>query len=169
MWWLIHACRLMIHRRIALHILRYLIYLSWDYTLYPDTVFYYDSDIAWNYSSTSSCHCVYGQGKKIPLVTLKFHSDIMNCLLKNKIHQVRIKVPVWSFHLTHTNSIQPVSDARERATLANIVFLLQFLAGPRYPAGPRPGVRMPQMGNDFNGVSPWNLIIWISNFLLRQD
>ena len=24
--------------------------------------------------------------------------------------------------------------------------------GPRYPAGPRPGVRMPQMGNDFNGV-----------------
>ncbi|XP_034175697.1 sequence-specific single-stranded DNA-binding protein isoform X6 [Osmia lignaria lignaria] len=23
--------------------------------------------------------------------------------------------------------------------------------GPRYPAGPRPGVRMPQMGNDFNG------------------
>lgn len=25
--------------------------------------------------------------------------------------------------------------------------------GPRYPAGPRPGVRMPQMGNDFNGVS----------------
>lgn len=30
--------------------------------------------------------------------------------------------------------------------------LLQFM-GPRYPAGPRPGVRMPQMGNDFNGVS----------------
>ncbi|KYQ51048.1 Single-stranded DNA-binding protein 3, partial [Trachymyrmex zeteki] len=26
----------------------------------------------------------------------------------------------------------------------------QFM-GPRYPAGPRPGVRMPQMGNDFNG------------------
>ncbi|XP_034940192.1 single-stranded DNA-binding protein 3 isoform X1 [Chelonus insularis] len=25
----------------------------------------------------------------------------------------------------------------------------QFM--PRYPAGPRPGVRMPQMGNDFNG------------------
>lgn len=25
--------------------------------------------------------------------------------------------------------------------------------GPRYPAGPRPGVRMPQMGNEFNGVS----------------
>lgn len=30
--------------------------------------------------------------------------------------------------------------------------LLQFM-GPRYPSGPRPGVRMPQMGNDFNGVS----------------
>lgn len=30
--------------------------------------------------------------------------------------------------------------------------------GPRYPAGPRPGVRMPQMGNDFNGV---NIKIWI--------
>ncbi|XP_074095510.1 sequence-specific single-stranded DNA-binding protein isoform X8 [Cotesia typhae] len=26
----------------------------------------------------------------------------------------------------------------------------QFM-GPRYPSGPRPGVRMPQMGNDFNG------------------
>ncbi|XP_053982845.1 single-stranded DNA-binding protein 3 [Hylaeus volcanicus] len=26
----------------------------------------------------------------------------------------------------------------------------QFM-GPRYPPGPRPGVRMPQMGNDFNG------------------
>lgn len=25
--------------------------------------------------------------------------------------------------------------------------------GPRYPAGPRPGVRMPQIGNEFNGVS----------------
>lgn len=25
--------------------------------------------------------------------------------------------------------------------------------GPRYPAGPRPGVRMPQLGNEFNGVS----------------
>lgn len=25
--------------------------------------------------------------------------------------------------------------------------------GPRYPAGPRPGVRMPQIGSDFNGVS----------------
>lgn len=26
--------------------------------------------------------------------------------------------------------------------------------GPRYPPGPRPGVRMQQgMGNDFNGVS----------------
>jgi hypothetical protein len=23
--------------------------------------------------------------------------------------------------------------------------------GPRYPAGPRPGVRMPQIGSDFNG------------------
>lgn len=32
------------------------------------------------------------------------------------------------------------------------VLLLQFMGGPRYPAGPRPGVRMPQMGNDFNGV-----------------
>jgi hypothetical protein len=30
--------------------------------------------------------------------------------------------------------------------------MLQFM-GPRYPAGPRPNVRMPQMGNDFNGVS----------------
>lgn len=36
--------------------------------------------------------------------------------------------------------------------LMNVCFLLQFM-GPRYPAGPRPGVRMPQMGNDFNGVS----------------
>lgn len=26
------------------------------------------------------------------------------------------------------------------------------MGGPRY-AGPRPGVRMPQMGGDFNGVS----------------
>lgn len=39
-------------------------------------------------------------------------------------------------------------------------FLLQFM-GPRYPAGPRPGVRMPQMGNDFNGVSIWEFIIHI--------
>lgn len=29
----------------------------------------------------------------------------------------------------------------------------QPFLGPRYPAGPRPGVRMPpQIGNDFNGV-----------------
>lgn len=28
------------------------------------------------------------------------------------------------------------------------------MGGPRYPPGPRPGVRMPQgIGNDFNGVS----------------
>lgn len=38
--------------------------------------------------------------------------------------------------------------------------LLQFM-GPRYPPGPRPGVRMPQMGNDFNGVR-----IIIMNMLL---
>lgn len=25
--------------------------------------------------------------------------------------------------------------------------------GPRYPGGPRPGVRMPQMGPEFGGVS----------------
>lgn len=25
--------------------------------------------------------------------------------------------------------------------------------GPRYPAGPRPGIRMSQLGNDFNSVS----------------
>ena len=25
--------------------------------------------------------------------------------------------------------------------------------GPRYPGAPRAGVRMPQMGNEFNGVS----------------
>lgn len=31
--------------------------------------------------------------------------------------------------------------------------------GPRYPAGPRPGVRMPQMGNDFNGVCIISLLI----------
>lgn len=41
-----------------------------------------------------------------------------------------------------------------------IRFLLQFM-GPRYPAGPRPGVRMPQMGNDFNGVS--NMEIYSSH------
>lgn len=29
----------------------------------------------------------------------------------------------------------------------------QPFMGPRYPAGPRPGVRMPQIGSDFNGVS----------------
>lgn len=30
----------------------------------------------------------------------------------------------------------------------------QPFMGPRYPGGPRPGVRMPpQMGNDFNGVT----------------
>ena len=28
-----------------------------------------------------------------------------------------------------------------------------FMGGPRYPGGPRPGVRMPQMGPDFGGVS----------------
>lgn len=28
------------------------------------------------------------------------------------------------------------------------------MGAPRYPSGPRPGVRMPQgIGNDFNGVS----------------
>lgn len=25
--------------------------------------------------------------------------------------------------------------------------------GPRYPGGPRPGIRMSQLGNDFNSVS----------------
>lgn len=35
--------------------------------------------------------------------------------------------------------------------------------GPRYPTGPRPGVRMPQMGGDFNGVSNLN-----GNFTFRQ-
>lgn len=33
--------------------------------------------------------------------------------------------------------------------------------GPRYPpGGPRPGVRLPQMGSDFNGVSPFDLSIF---------
>lgn len=32
--------------------------------------------------------------------------------------------------------------------------------GPRYPGGPRPGIRMSQLGNDFNSVSVHN------NFLL---
>lgn len=50
--------------------------------------------------------------------------------------------------------------------LMNICFLLQFM-GPRYPAGPRPGVRMPQMGNDFNGVSTkTNLYITISAWII---
>ncbi|XP_065199798.1 single-stranded DNA-binding protein 3-like isoform X1 [Planococcus citri] len=30
-------------------------------------------------------------------------------------------------------------------------FFPPFMGGPRYPPGPRPGVRMPQMGGDFNG------------------
>lgn len=28
--------------------------------------------------------------------------------------------------------------------------------GPRYPGGPRPGIRMSQLGNDFNSVSDMN-------------
>lgn len=36
----------------------------------------------------------------------------------------------------------------------NVSFAFQPFMGPRYPpGGPRPGVRLPQMGNDFNGVS----------------
>lgn len=37
---------------------------------------------------------------------------------------------------------------------ADAISLLQPFMGPRYPpGGPRPGVRLPQMGSDFNGVS----------------
>lgn len=43
--------------------------------------------------------------------------------------------------------------------MVSISELLQFM-GPRYPAGPRPGVRMPQMGNDFNGVCIIILLIY---------
>lgn len=36
----------------------------------------------------------------------------------------------------------------------NILIQQPFMGAPRYPSGPRPGVRMPQgIGNDFNGVS----------------
>jgi len=41
---------------------------------------------------------------------------------------------------------------RQLALILTFLFLQPFM-GPRYPAGPRPGVRMPQIGNEFNGVS----------------
>lgn len=41
--------------------------------------------------------------------------------------------------------------------------MFQPFMGPRYPAGPRPGVRMPQLGNEFNGVSSLFKLTFILN------
>ena len=38
---------------------------------------------------------------------------------------------------------------------SNYFYVLQFM-GPRFPGGPRPNVRMAQMGGDFSGVSQHN-------------
>lgn len=42
--------------------------------------------------------------------------------------------------------------------------------GPRYPAGPRPGVRMPQIGNEFNGVSRnWQFFPqWVIEYKMKD-
>ena len=45
------------------------------------------------------------------------------------------------------------------------------MGGPRYPPGPRPGVRMPQMGGDFNGVSIYSISLscsWKDVLLLQS-
>ena len=38
--------------------------------------------------------------------------------------------------------------------------------GPRYPGGPRPGVRMPQMGPEFGGVSYDDSIMLFFYFMI---
>ncbi|XP_021711860.1 single-stranded DNA-binding protein 2-like, partial [Aedes aegypti] len=48
----------------------------------------------------------------------------------------------------------PPNEACQAARWPPAGFFPPFMGGPRYPPGPRPGVRMPQgIGNDFNGVS----------------
>ncbi|CAG9759263.1 unnamed protein product [Ceutorhynchus assimilis] len=50
---------------------------------------------------------------------------------------------------THPSS-QPSPHSQPPPPHSNIMTSQPFM-NPRYPAGPRPGVRMPQMGSDFNG------------------
>lgn len=45
----------------------------------------------------------------------------------------------------------------------------QPFMGPRYPAGPRPGVRMPQIGSDFNGVRMKCVHISLISFALCTE
>ncbi|XP_060537443.1 single-stranded DNA-binding protein 3 isoform X4 [Cylas formicarius] len=50
---------------------------------------------------------------------------------------------------THPSS-QPSPHSQPPPPHSNIMTSQPFM-NPRYPAGPRPGVRMPQIGSDFNG------------------
>lgn len=52
---------------------------------------------------------------------------------------------------THPSS-QPSPHSQPPPPHTQMMSTQPFM-GPRYPAGPRPGVRMPQIGSDFNGVS----------------
>lgn len=52
---------------------------------------------------------------------------------------------------THPSS-QPSPHSQPPPPHSQMMSTQPFM-GPRYPAGPRPGVRMPQIGSDFNGVS----------------
>lgn len=52
---------------------------------------------------------------------------------------------------THPSS-QPSPHSQPPPPHSQIMTSQPFM-GPRYPAGPRPSVRMPQIGSDFNGVS----------------
>lgn len=52
---------------------------------------------------------------------------------------------------THPSS-QPSPHSQPPPPHSQMMSSQPFM-GPRYPAGPRPGVRMPQIGSDFNGVS----------------
>lgn len=51
---------------------------------------------------------------------------------------------------THPSS-QPSPHSQPPPPHSQMMSTQPFM-GPRYPAGPRPGVRMPQIGSDFNGV-----------------
>ena len=48
------------------------------------------------------------------------------------------------------------------------LLLLQPFMGPRYPGGPRPGVRMPQMGPEFGGVSSLHHFIDNNQLILQM-
>ncbi|CAH1964419.1 unnamed protein product [Acanthoscelides obtectus] len=53
-------------------------------------------------------------------------------------------------HYPQVSFLQPSPHSQPPPPHSQIMTQQPFM-GPRYPAGPRPGVRMPQIGSDFNG------------------